>query len=335
MEPVITLTGQVLQIRDIPAGQTVGYGGAWLATRPSRIATIGLGYADGMPRAVDGKLKARYRGQEFPLVGRVSMDLMTFDVTDVTGLQQASRMSAKVDNSALQDGFQIYHHVFLFTGKGKWAVVQQGMNQSSGWARRYHWLGEGVKDFVVEPHAGVCGLSAGNILNMVAKDSSRSRDASVYLAREKPGEVLKTLQRLSSLSGPAARTLNLPAQHPVPAAGRIEKTLARLYEIQPGTYHELISTGGVGPATVRAYALVAEVIYGVKASRQDPVRYSFAHGGKDGHPFPVNRQDYDSSIALLEKALGKVRTGNMEVVQALKRLSMISLKVKQNLAGSK
>jgi hypothetical protein len=246
---------------------------------------------------------------------------------DVPGLQYASRMSAKVDNSALQDGFQIYHHNFFFTGSGKWAVVQQGMNGDSGWARRYHWLGEGIKDFVEDPHAGICGMPGGDILNMVAADSAVSRRASVYLAREKPGDVLKTLKRLSAMSGDQLKRLSLPRAHPVPNASRIEKTLARLYDLQPGSYRDLLSSEGVGPATVRAFALVAEVVYGVKPSRRDPVRYSFAHGGKDGHPFPVNRENYDRSIAMLERALRRARTGDSEPMKALRRLSEIEARV--------
>ena len=171
------------------------------------------------------------------------------------------------------------------------------------------------------------GSPAGDILNMVSSHSAVSRGASVYLSREKPGEVINTLKRISSMSQQEIKKLNLPASHPVPNASRIEKILARLYDVQPGSYPELLSNEGVGPATVRAFALVAEVIYGVKPCRRDPVRYSFAHGGKDGHPFPVNRQDYDRSIAMLERALRRVRAGDTEVMKALKRLSEIQSRV--------
>ena len=131
------------------------------------------------------------------------------------------------------------------------------------------------------------------------------------------------------MSGDELRRLNLPRAHPVPHASRIEKTLARLYDLQPGSYRDLLSSEGVGPATVRAFALVAEVVYGVKPSRKDPVRYSFAHGGKDGHPFPVNREDYDRSIAMLERALKRIRTGDSEPMKALRRLSEIEARVKK------
>lgn len=242
---------------------------------------------------------------------------------NVPRLQYASRLSAKVDNAAVQDGFQIYHHVFAFTGDGRWAVVQQGMDQASGWARRYHWLGDSLDSFVEEPHSAVCGKPAQAVLNMVATESAMARDTSLYLA-QRPDEVMKTLKKIADMPVDRLKVLNLPAAHPVPRASRIEKTLARLYELQPSTYEGLLALEGVGPATVRAFALVSEVIYNAGASNKDPVRYSFAHGGKDGHPFPVNRQDYDRSIYILERALRRAKTGDNENLKALKRLAGIS-----------
>lgn len=242
---------------------------------------------------------------------------------NVASLQYASRMSAKVDNAALQDGFQIYHHVFAFTAEGRWAVVQQGMDQNSGWARRYHWLGDQIDTFIQEPHAAVCGKPANNVLNMVADESLPAREASLYLSG-KPDEVVKTLKKIAGLPADKLRVLNLPHAHPVPSAGRIGKNLSRLYDLSPSSYEDLLAVDGVGPATVRAFALVAEIVYNAGASSRDPVRYSFAHGGKDGHPFPVNRPDYDRSITLLENALRRVRTGDRSNVEALKRLSAIS-----------
>ncbi|MDD4768097.1 MAG: DUF763 domain-containing protein, partial [Desulfotomaculaceae bacterium] len=242
---------------------------------------------------------------------------------NVGSLQYASRMSAKVDNAALQDGFQIYHHVFAFTADGSWAVVQQGMDQNSGWARRYHWLGDKIDTFIQEPHAAVCGKPADNVLNMVAGESLKARNTSLYLSG-KPDEVVKTLKKIAGLPADRLRVLNLPRAHAVPGAGRIEKTLARLYDLKPSSYEDLLAVEGVGPATVRAFALVAQVVYNAGASSKDPVRYSFAHGGKDGHPFPVNRQDYDRSIALLENALRRVRIGDMSNVEAMKRLAAIN-----------
>ena len=246
---------------------------------------------------------------------------------DVGSLQYASRMSAKVDNAALQDGFQIYHHIFAFTEDGRWAVVQQGMDLTSGWARRYHWLGEKVDTFILEPHSAVCGEPVGGVLNMVAGESAGARDASLYLAG-KPDEVVKTLKKITDMPMDKLKVLSLPAGHPVPGAGRIKKTLDKLCDIQPASYEGLLAVEGVGPATVRAFALVSEVIYNASASRRDPVRYSFAHGGKDGHPYPVNRQDYDRSISMLENALRRARTGDMENFKALKRLAAVAAGLK-------
>jgi hypothetical protein len=248
---------------------------------------------------------------------------------NVESLQYASRMSAKVDSAALQDGFQIYHHVFAFTADGSWAVIQQGMDRKSGWARRYHWLGDEIDTFIQEPHAAVCGQPVGEILNMVAGESEGARVAALHLAR-RPAEVVNTLKKIIELPPDRLRVLNLPAAHPVPQAGRIEKVLTRLYDIQPSSYEGLLAVEGVGPATVRAFALVSEVVYNARASRRDPVRYSFAHGGKDGHPFPVNRQDYDRSITILENALRRAKTGDRSNIAALKKLAAIGSYLSEN-----
>ena len=242
---------------------------------------------------------------------------------DVPALQYASRMSAKVDSAAVQDGYQIYHHVFVFTADGRWAVVQQGMNQATGWARRYHWRGDKLESFIQEPHSAVCGEPEERVLNLVASESAEARDTTLYLA-QRPVEVIKDLKRIKELAGRGRLELNLPAAHPVPGAGRIEKTLNRLYDLKPSSYEQVLAVEGVGPATVRAFALVSEVVYNVRTSRRDPVRYSFAHGGKDGHPFPVNRENYDRSIVLLENALRRAKAGQRETVEALKRLASIT-----------
>ncbi|WP_425429485.1 DUF763 domain-containing protein [Desulfoscipio geothermicus] len=241
----------------------------------------------------------------------------------VAALQYASRMCAKVDSAAVQDGYQIYHHFFIFTGDGNWAVVQQGMNGENGWARRYHWLSDNLHNYVEEPHAAVCGARGPQVLNMVARESSGARDVSVYLTGERPEKITGHLKKLAALPREKLATLHLPAGHPVPQAGRIEKTLRRLYDLAPGDYEQILATGGVGPATVRALALVGEVVYGVQASYKDPVRYSFAHGGKDGHPYPVDRKNYDHSITVLETALRRARAGDREKMDALCRLASL------------
>lgn len=241
----------------------------------------------------------------------------------VADLQYASRMCAKVDSAAVQDGYQIYHHFFMFTRDGSWAVVQQGMNGQNGWARRYHWLSDNLQNFVEEPHAAVCGSCGSNVLNMVSRESAGARDVSVFHARERPDKVVAALKKIAALPREQIAMLQLPAAHPVPQAGRIEKTLRYLYDLAPENYEQLLGARGVGPATVRAFALVGEVVYGVRASFKDPARYSFAHGGKDGHPYPVDRKNYDRSIGMLETALRRVRVGERDKMDALGRLAAL------------
>jgi hypothetical protein len=228
----------------------------------------------------------------------------------------ASRMSAKVDSAALQDGYQIYHHVFLLTRTGKWAVVQQGMNTDTRWARRYHWLGEKVESFVNEPHSAISCDHTATVLNMVAPESDRSRQVSAELAGQPPDKLIRELKRLQELS--------LPEHHPVLTSDirpdRIERTLVKTYEHPPEDFAALLMTPGVGPKTIRALALIAELTYGAAPSCRDPVSYSFAHGGKDGYPYPINRTHYDRSIAIMEKAIRAARLGDSDKLNALKRL---------------
>jgi hypothetical protein len=232
------------------------------------------------------------------------------------GLVYASRMSAKVDNNALQDNYQIYHHSFLFDRQGRWGVVQQGMNPKTGWARRYHWLSETVADFVDEPHAGIITAATGTPLNMVAHESGSARQASSALALEKPWKNLLELKKLQRLELPAHHQVLLQDIHP----DRIGGTLTSAYEAQPQNYEQLLGAPNVGPKTIRALALLSEVIYGAKASFRDPARFSFAHGGKDGHPYPVDRQTYDQSIHILREAIQRAKLGERERLEAMKRL---------------
>ncbi|WP_347490323.1 DUF763 domain-containing protein [Desulfoscipio sp. XC116] len=242
---------------------------------------------------------------------------------NVADLQYASRMCAKVDSAAVQDGYQIYQHFFVFTGDGSWAVVQQGMDGQNGWARRYHWLSDNLHSYVKEPHSAVCGQRGLNVLNMVSQASGQARNVSVFQTREQPEKIITALKKIAALPQEQIARLHLPAAHPVPQAGRIEKALRRLYELAPENYEQLLAVEGVGPAAVRAFALVGEVVYGVRASFQDPVRYSFAHGGKDGHPYPVDRKNYDRSIDMLETALRRVRVGQRDKLDALSRLAAL------------
>jgi hypothetical protein len=229
----------------------------------------------------------------------------------------ASKMSAKVDNTALQDGYQLYHHSFLFTKRGSWAVVQQGMNEGNRYARRYHWLGESVADFVCEPHAAICSQGRGDVLNLVAGESATARSTITSIGSEQTDHILRDITKIKTLNLPPRHHIALEDIHP----DRLTKGFTAIYERQPKGFEELLSIEGVGPKTVRALSLISELVYGAPASFRDPARYSFAHGGKDGHPFPVDRQTYDESIQLLARAVHKARIASTEKSKALSRLS--------------
>ena len=252
----------------------------------------------------------------------------------------ASKMSAKVDSAAVQDGFGLYHHCFFFSPHGAWCVVQQGMNEATRYARRYHWLGETVDDFVCEPHSAIADLAVrrprqvpGQLtLNMVAQEAQANRQGSVDLAGWNPDRLLGEIERFTQ--GP---TLFGPAPHPVPPThlnlDRLRGIVRSLHESGPADYAALLGHAGVGPATVRSLSLLAELIYDAPASHRDPgldpirrgdrawADYTYAHGGKDGHPFPVDRDTYDRNIAILTDAVRKARVGQTQKVEALRRLA--------------
>jgi hypothetical protein len=230
-----------------------------------------------------------------------------------------SRMAAKVDSAAVQDGFGIYHHSFFLTADGEWAVVQQGMRDADGTARRYHWLGSQVRDFVNEPHVAVASdAQSDSVLNMVAADSAKARDPSAEFARQEPRQVNREIARMISLALPSRHWVDI--QRDVNPA-HLQKVLLSTYESNPQNFEQLLSLPGVGPKAVRALALVADVVYGSPASMKDPARFSFAHGGKDGHPYPVNRTVYDGSVEWLRDAVNKAKIGHSDKLQALKRLA--------------
>lgn len=240
-------------------------------------------------------------------------------LADAERLVEWSRLVAKVDNTALQDGYQLYHHVFVYTHRGSWAVVQQGMPRDAGLrARRYHWLSEQVTDPVSDPHEGIVGDAAiGTVLDLTAGESAAARQKTLAVTRE---DAARDLERALACL-PAAPELVLPAAHAVPRAAHWNRVLHHLYERPPEDFAGLLLTPGVGPSTLRALVMAAEVIHGVRASRTDPVRYSFAHGGKDGHPFPVSREDFDHSITVLRRGLERARAGQREAMAALSRLA--------------
>jgi hypothetical protein len=235
---------------------------------------------------------------------------------DPRPLVYASRMSAKVDSAAVQDGYQLYHHAFFFTSSGGWCVVQQGMHDANGMARRYHWLASGLQSFVNEPHAAICAQAEAPTLNLVAEESGAARIAAAELARQKPGVVLSTLKDRPLLEMPRRHAVLLADVNPQ----HLERILLKTYERAPEDFETLLGMPGVGARTLRALALVAEVIYGAPASTRDPARFSFAHGGKDGFPYPVDVETYDATVEALRAAVKKANIDRSERVQALKRL---------------
>jgi hypothetical protein len=239
-------------------------------------------------------------------------------------LVYASKTAAKVDSAAVQDGYQLYHHVFLFTSAGQWCVVQQGMNGENGTARRYHWLSEHVASFVDEPHEAVCCDERGKTLNLIAAESADVRTTSAELARMKPETTLEAIEK--SAADGRLPDLLMPKRHmlfPELDVDRryLSKILLRTYENAPADFASLLGTEGVGPRTLRALALASEVIYGTKASTRDPARFAFAHGGKDGIPFPVDRETYDKTIEVLGRAVDRSSIDYSERRRALKRLA--------------
>lgn len=239
---------------------------------------------------------------------------------DPAPLVYGSRMSAKVDSAAIQDGYQLYHHVFLFTADGKWSVVQQGMNEANRYARRYHWLSETVADFVNEPHSAILSEVRGEALNLVASESSPARATITDIATEqKPESLLADMKRLKTLDLPKRHEICVNDLHP----DSLSKILVSTYERQPENFEQLLGLHGVGPKTIRALSLISELVHGVAPSYRDPARYTFAHGGKDGIPYPVDRKTYDRSIELLRRAINSAKLDISEKQGAFKRLESI------------
>ncbi len=234
----------------------------------------------------------------------------------------ASKISAKVDNNALQDGYQLYHHSFFFNKKGKWAVVQQGMKPDSHWARRYHWLSDEVADFVNEPHSGITSDQKSKVLNLVDEKSKENRKTTTKLSQQKPEKTTQTIKKLQSTKLPDRHEILISDINP----NNLKKIFLSTYEQQPNNFEKLLGMKGVGPKTIRALSLISELVYGAPISIKDPARYSFAHGGKDGIPYPVDRKTYRQSINYLQEATNKAKLGRYEKIHALRRLqTMVKL----------
>ena len=244
---------------------------------------------------------------------------------DGEALVRTSRLTARVDNNAIADGFQIYLHTFVVSRDGEWAVVQQGLNGRLRTARRYHWHSATVRDFTAAPHTGIVGEPAGVIRNLVDGFARPAQDAMLAITRERPESVLRAL-----------RTLTMPRHHDVRAEDldltRLGAVLATAYERDLRDFASLLLVEKLGPRTLQSLALVAEVVHGTPTRFQDPARFSFAHGGKDGHPFPVPLKTYDETIAVLRASLDRARVGDTEKLDGMKRLDRFVHAVETRLA---
>ena len=238
-------------------------------------------------------------------------------------LVRSSKLSAKVDNTAIQDGFQLYLHSFILSRDGDWAVVQQGMNGAAGTARRYHWCSTEFNSFVEEPHTFIYGPNQGQIINVTDKNAAGTRNGMLELVKESPDKLLTEVKRLI-----------MPGHHDVRAEDidlkRLGSVLAVAHEKENLDMESLLLLEGVGPRTLQSLVLVSEIIHGTPSRFTDPARFSFAHGGKDGHPFPVPTMVYDESIKVLESAITKAKLGNSEKNEAIKNLSKAAMRLEQD-----
>jgi hypothetical protein len=249
-------------------------------------------------------------------------------IADKTGLNgdmlvRSSKLSAKVDNTAIQDGYQLYLHSFILSADGDWTVVQQGMNNANGMARRYHWHSPTIASFVEEPHTFIYGANHGMILNVTDKQAGSTRAGILQLAKEDPARLL-----------PEIKKLVMPSHHDVQAKDidlkRLGSILAVAYEHQHLDMESLLLLEGLGPRTLQSLVLVSEVIHGTPSRFEDPARFSFAHGGKDGHPFPVPVNVYDETIQTLDDAIHRAKLGSTDKNEAIKNLSKAAARLEQD-----
>ena len=251
-----------------------------------------------------------------------------FSTAKINELKYSSRMAAKIDNTAVQDGYQLYHHVFLLSEDGLWGVVQQGLKSDKSYARRYHWLSDDFESFVCEPHnAIVSDICQDKALDMTSKDSLPTQKVSVDLVNDNPMHLRRDWAELTRPHN--QRTLDnwmLPEQSSKPVEylsmpRSVNWTkMKEIYDFQPKNYEELIAMRGVGPNTVRALALISDLIYGERPSWKDPIKYSFTVGGKDGVPFPVDRKTMDESTEIIRLGIKQAKVGDKEKFHAIKRL---------------
>ena len=267
------------------------------------------------------------RGRHSRNTPRELLDVASRIGADGDALVRTSRLTARIDNNAVDDGFQIYLHAFVVTPDGDWAVVQQGMNDASGLARRYHWHSATVRDFVADPHTAIVGESAGTIRNLVDGRARPAQEALLTIARTDPSATLADVRRLE-----------LPARHDVRRADvherRLGAVLALAHERELRDFASFLLLEQLGPRTLQSLALVAEVVHGAPARFDDPARFSFAHGGKDGHPFPVPLTVYDESIGVLRRALDAARLGHTDRLDGFRRLDAFTRAIERRASPS-
>lgn len=322
------------------------------------------------------------RGKYSRMTPQELLEIADTEGLDGENLVRNSKLVAKVDNNALQDGFQLYQHNFVISRTGNWTVVQQGMNGAEKKARRYHWCSEGLRSFVEEPHTGVVGDNRGKILNLTDSKARQARGNILEMSRQEPERMLQEIEQIGKpasqiillqggksrpiesspkhapaqgelfpelasentpveqspfeFSNKGARHIIMPAHHDVQAQDvdlkRLGGVLATAYQSQPKDFENLLLTPGLGPRTLQSLALVSEVIYGTPSRFTDPARFSFAHGGKDGHPFPVPLKIYDESIRILRDSIEKSKLGYKDKSECIQRLHAAALNVEKNCA---
>lgn len=294
-------------------------------------------HSSGITTSVMGALKRAInpRAKEFGIYicgGRGKHSRQTpaelLQVARQTGLNgdalvRSSRLAAKVDNTAIQDGFQLYLHNFIVTTEGEWAIVQQGLNDSSGMARRYHWHSAQFQSYLDNPHAGITGENQGLILNLADTKAAETRTGIVKIAEESPEKMMTEIRKIV-----------MPRHHEVMASDvnmkRLGAILTLAHEKQLSNFESLLLLEGVGPRAIQSLTLVSEVIYGTPSRFTDPARFSFAHGGKDGHPFPVPLNVYDETIQVLKTSVDKAKIGLSDKQKAIQQLSTLAQQIEKN-----
>lgn len=258
---------------------------------------------------------------------------------DGTKLINSSKLVAKVDSTAVQDGFQLYMHNFILSSEGDWTVVQQGMNVNTKTARRYHWSSENLRSFIEEPHSGITGESEGLILNLTDRNAKSTRERILSFTKENPDRMISEIKNIMKHENSIyeinrQRTITMSAHHDVKAEDvnlkRLGAVLATAYEAEPKDFESLLLTQGLGPRTIQSLTLVSEIIYGTPSRFEDPARFSFAHGGKDGHPFPVPLKVYDESIRVLHESIARSKLGYKDKSECIKRLHKTALEIERN-----